>query len=192
MRVLLSTRWAARKGRNAVPPTTWHRTSKHWLFLPGTVHAPGNSQFAVGIDMKFRGSGSSTGQQNQVWKATPCTVNIIYFYKAIKPIPTNQFPLRTTGARILTVTQCMVDYKPIPSYISAQNLQHFTFYPDPHKPIKALIHRLLINTFSWHITLGYDVTVKQMTTTRRLSPEGSIATVSLHLFLATQEHSQMP
>jgi hypothetical protein len=61
-------------------------------------------------------------------------VNIISLQKVFKPIPKNQFSLRTTGDGTRIVIYYMADYKAILSYLFDHNLHHFTFY---HKPASS-------------------------------------------------------
>jgi hypothetical protein len=84
----------------------------------------------------------------------------------------------------------MVDFLGVKSYLENHNLAFFTFFPESEKPIKAVIRHLPTNTPAEDIcdrmvSLGFDVvSVKQMTATRRSSPEEPKVT-SLPLFLIT-------
>jgi hypothetical protein len=84
----------------------------------------------------------------------------------------------------------MGDYSAVRTHLESTNLNYFTFYPKSQKPIKAVIRHLPISTPAEDISdglvgLGFDViSVKQMSSTRRSSAEGSTH-VNLPLFLIT-------
>jgi hypothetical protein len=84
----------------------------------------------------------------------------------------------------------MADFSAIKTFLEKKELSFYTFFPKSEKPIKAVIRHLPINTPAEDISdglvgLGFDViSVRQMTTTRRTSPEGS-STPNLPLFLIT-------
>jgi hypothetical protein len=71
----------------------------------------------------------------------------------------------------------MADYKVILPYLS-DDIHHSTFYPKSHNPMKVLIRHVPIKNTS-----------SQMTT-KRPSPDGSITTISMPLFLGTLPRSQ--
>jgi hypothetical protein len=84
----------------------------------------------------------------------------------------------------------MADYSAIREYFDSKNLNYFTFYPKSHKPVKAVIRHLPIDTPDEDISnglqdLGYSVlSMKQMTASQP-SPEGDNYTFNLPLFLVT-------
>lgn len=102
--------------------------------------------------------------------------------------------MQTTEAGIRVSTHHMVDYKAILSYLTEQKLHQYAFCPQMEEHLKAIIYHVPINNFSQDITpslheLHYVISVKQMTT-RNPSPDGSLATFSLTLFLVTLTRSQ--
>jgi hypothetical protein len=82
----------------------------------------------------------------------------------------------------------MADFEAVKSHFTSNNLSFYSFSPKPQKPIKAVIRHLPPNTPAEDISdelvyRGFEVTsVKQMTTTRWLSSEGT-TTRHLPLFL---------
>jgi hypothetical protein len=72
----------------------------------------------------------------------------------------------------------VAEFQSVKSHFDAINLSYYTFYPKSEKPMKAVIRHLPHNTPAEDISdelvnLGFDViSVKQMTTTHRLPPEG--------------------
>jgi hypothetical protein len=84
----------------------------------------------------------------------------------------------------------MGDYSAVKAHLESKNLHYFTVYPKFQKPIKAVIRYLPSNIPAEDISdslvsLGCDViSVKQLTSTRRLSAEGT-SQVNLPLFLIT-------
>jgi hypothetical protein len=98
----------------------------------------------------------------------------------------------------------MADFHALKSHFDTTKLSYYTFFPKSEKPIKAVIRHLPTNTPAEDIcgglvSLGFDVvSVKQMTTTRRSSPDDP-KTSNLPLFLVTlprtpksQEVVQLP
>jgi hypothetical protein len=84
----------------------------------------------------------------------------------------------------------LADFQCIKSHFDSQNLSYYSFFPKSEKPIKAVIRHLQLNTpaediFDGLVSLGFDVvSVKQMTATRRSTPEES-KIMNLPLFLVT-------
>jgi hypothetical protein len=84
----------------------------------------------------------------------------------------------------------MADFQSVKSHFDTNKLSYYSFYPKSEKPMKAVIRHLSQNTPAEDISdalviLGFDViSVKQMTATRRASPEGS-KNINLPLFLIT-------
>jgi hypothetical protein len=84
----------------------------------------------------------------------------------------------------------LANFHSVKSLFDSQRLSYFTFSPKCDKPIKAVIRHLPLDIPAKDIhdglvNLGFDVIrVKQMTTTRRSSPEHSKIT-NLQLFLVT-------
>jgi hypothetical protein len=98
----------------------------------------------------------------------------------------SEFCSTKNGTRIITET--MVDFSAVRSYLENNNLAYFTFHPKSLKPMKAIICHLPLTTPAEDISdglvsLGFDViSVKQMTATRWSLSEGSTA-INLPLFL---------
>jgi hypothetical protein len=116
------------------------------------------------------------------------TVNLIQLQKQLKTLLKEHFEFRTTRNGTRIVTRGMVDFLGVKSHLKNQNLAFFTFFPKSEKPTRAVIRHLPINTPAEDIcdglvSLGFDVVrVKQMTTTRRYSPdEHKLITLLLHL-----------
>jgi hypothetical protein len=71
----------------------------------------------------------------------------------------------------------LADFKSVKSLFISQRLSYYTFFSKSEKPIKAAIRHLPLNTPAEDISdglvnLGFDVvSIKQMTTTRRSSPD---------------------
>jgi hypothetical protein len=84
----------------------------------------------------------------------------------------------------------LADFQSVKSYFNQRQFSYFSFFPKSEKPIKVVIRHLPINTPAEDISdglvsLGFDViSVKQMTTTRRSSPDDP-KTTNLPLFLIT-------
>jgi hypothetical protein len=101
-----------------------------------------------------------------------------------------KFEFRTTRNETRVITKSLADFQAIKSYFDNQRLSYITFFPKSEKPIKAVIRHLPLNTPAQDLSdglvnLGFDdVSVKQMTTTRRSSPEEPKIT-NLPLFLVT-------
>jgi hypothetical protein len=89
----------------------------------------------------------------------------------------------------------LADFHSVKSFFDQHNLSYFSFFPKSKKPIKAVIRHLPINTPAEDISdglvnLGFDViSVKQMTTTRRSSPDDP-KFINLPLFLITLPRSE--
>jgi hypothetical protein len=84
----------------------------------------------------------------------------------------------------------LADFHSVKSLFDSKSLSYFTFSPKSDKPIKAVIRHLPLNTHAEDISdglveIGFDVvSVKQMTTIRRSSPEDPKIT-NPFLFLIT-------
>jgi hypothetical protein len=84
-----------------------------------------------------------------------------------------EFQSTHNGTRV--VTREMADYSAIRECFHSKNLNYFTFYPKSHKPVKAVIRHLPIDTPDEDISkglqdLGYSLlSVKQMTAFPTLS-----------------------
>jgi hypothetical protein len=83
----------------------------------------------------------------------------------------------------------MADFQSVKSHFDSQNLSYYSSFPKSEKPIKVVICHLPHNTPAEDISdglvsLGFDVSVKQMTSTRRSPPEES-KIINLPLFLVT-------
>jgi hypothetical protein len=121
-------------------------------------------------------------------------VNLIQLQKQLKNILREGFEFCTTRNGTKIVTRGMVDFLGVKSRLENYNLAFFTFFPKSEKPIKAAIRHLPINTPAEDIcdglvSLGFDVvSVKQMTTTCRSSPNETKVT-NLPLFLITLPRS---
>jgi hypothetical protein len=117
-------------------------------------------------------------------------VNLIQLQKLLNNVVKEEFEFRTTRNGTKTITRGMVVFLGVKSHFETNNLSYFTFNPKSENPIKAVIRHLPVNTPAEDIrdglvSLGFDVvSVKQMTTTRRSSPEEPKVT-NLPLFLVT-------
>jgi hypothetical protein len=84
----------------------------------------------------------------------------------------------------------MTDFSAIKSHFDNKGMSYFTFYPKSQKPVEAVIRHLpnstpAENIYDGLMSLDFDViSVKQMTTNRRSSAEGTTS-VNLPLFLIT-------
>jgi hypothetical protein len=102
------------------------------------------------------------------------TGNSISFQEKMKPIPWQQFSLRTMGARgIHFLTHGMTFYKAMLSYLTKHNLRHFPYCKKSDKP-KAVIRVLPLYISSKDITpllknLGFDIMSVKQTTFSHLS-----------------------
>jgi hypothetical protein len=89
---------------------------------------------------------------------------------------TLEFCNTRNGTRDFTKT--LADFAAFRSHLETHNLSYFTFYPKYLKPIKTIIHHLLISTPAEDtsdrlVSLGFDIiAIKQMSTTHG-SPEGT-------------------
>jgi hypothetical protein len=101
----------------------------------------------------------------------------------------DNFEFRTTRNGTRVITKSLEDFQSKKSYFDTQHLSYYTF-PKSEKPINSVIRHLPLNTPAQNISdglvnLGFDVvSVKQMTTTRRSSPEDP-KTTNLPPFLVT-------
>jgi hypothetical protein len=83
-----------------------------------------------------------------------------------------------------------MDYSAMKSYLEKNNLQYFTFSPNPEKLIKAVIRHLPPDTPAEDISnslenLGFKmINVRQLTTNRR-AQYGQTSVENLPLFLVT-------
>jgi hypothetical protein len=108
----------------------------------------------------------------------------------MKNVVQNNFEFRNTRNGTRVITRSLADFHSVRSHFDGQHLAYYTFYRKSEKPIKAVIRHLPINTPAEDISdglvsLGFDVvSVKQMTTTRRSSPEDPKIS-NLPLFLIT-------
>jgi hypothetical protein len=117
-------------------------------------------------------------------------VNLKHLQKQLKGVINDSFEFRKTRNGTRVVTRILADFHSVKSFFDSQYFSYFTFSPKSDKPIKAVIRHLPLNTLAEEISdglvdLGFDVvSVKQMTTTRRSSPEDPKIT-NLPLFLVT-------
>jgi hypothetical protein len=132
------------------------------------------------------------------------TVNLTHLQKQVKSVLKQDFEFRTTRNGTKIITRNMADFQSIKSHFDTIKLSYYTFFPKSEKTIKAVIRHLPTNTLAEDIcgelvSLGFDViSVKQMTTTRRSSPDDPKSS-NLPLFLVTlprnpksQEIFQLP
>jgi hypothetical protein len=105
-------------------------------------------------------------------------------------VVSENFEFLSTRNETRVITRSLADFQSVRSFFDSQRLSYFTFCPKSDKPIEAVIRHLPLNTPAEDISdglveLGFDVvSVKQMTTTRRSSPEDP-KIINLHLFLVT-------
>jgi hypothetical protein len=131
--------------------------------------------------------------------------NLIQLQKQLKNVVKGDFEFRNTRNGTRVITKVMADFEAVKSHLSCNNLSYFSFFPKSQKPIKAVIRHLPPDTPAWDIcevlmNLGLDVlSVKQMTTTRRSSPNETATIRNLTLFLIilprtaqSQEIFQLP
>jgi hypothetical protein len=115
-------------------------------------------------------------------------VNLIQLQKQLKSVVNEDFEFRSTRNGTGVITRGMADFQSVKFYFDSRNLYYFSFYPKSEKPIKAVIRHLphdtpAVDISDGLVSLGFDVvSVKQMTTTRRLPPEESKA-INLPFFL---------
>jgi hypothetical protein len=87
------------------------------------------------------------------------------------------FEFRSTRNGTRVITKSLADFQSVKCLFNSQRLSYYTFFPKSEKPIKAVIRHLPLNTPAEDISdglmnLGFDiVSIKQMTTTRRSSPD---------------------
>jgi hypothetical protein len=117
------------------------------------------------------------------------TVNLLQLQKLIKSVVKENFEFQNTGNGTRIITKTLGDFPAVKSYLETHNLHYFTFYPKSLKPIKAVIRHIPLNTPSQDISdglmdLGFDINVKQMSTTCRSPSEGTLSK-NLPLFLIT-------
>jgi hypothetical protein len=105
------------------------------------------------------------------------TVNLSQLQKQLKNVLEEDFEFRTTRNATSIITRGMVHFLRVKSHLENHNLAFFTFFPKSEKPIKAEIRHLRINTPAEDVcdrlaSLGFNVvSINQVTTTRRSSPE---------------------
>jgi hypothetical protein len=118
------------------------------------------------------------------------TTNLIQLQKQLQNVVKENFEFRSTRNGTRGITRVMADFQSVKSHFDTNNLSYYSFYQKFGKPLKAVIRHLPQNTPAEDISdalvsLGFDViSVKQMTATRRSSPEGS-KTINLPFFLIT-------
>jgi hypothetical protein len=121
--------------------------------------------------------------------------NLIQLQKQLKDVVAETFEFSNTrnGTRVLT--KSLADFQSVKSYFDQHRLFYSSFIPKSEKPFKAVIRHLPINIPAEDISdglvnLGFDViSVKQMTTTRRSSPDDP-KSIYLPLFLTTLPRSE--
>jgi hypothetical protein len=117
-------------------------------------------------------------------------VNLIHLQKQLKNVVQDNFEFRNTRNGTRVITRSLADFHSVRSHFDGQHLAYYTFIPKSEKPIQAVIRQLPINTPAEDISdglvsLGFDVvSVKQMISTRRSSPEDPNIS-NLPLFLVT-------
>jgi hypothetical protein len=116
-------------------------------------------------------------------------VNLIHLQKQLKNVVQENFEFRNTRNGTRVITRNLADFHSVRSHFDGQHLAYYSFSKS-EKPIKAVIRHLPINTPAEDISDGlvslvFDVvSAKQMTTTRRSSPEDPKIS-NLPLFLVT-------
>jgi hypothetical protein len=108
--------------------------------------------------------------------------------RQFKGFVTGNFEFHSTRSGTRIVAKEMADFSAIKTFLEEKELSFYTFFPKSEKPFEAIIRHLPMNTPAEDISdgfvdLGFDViSVRQMTTTRRTSQQGS-STPNLPLFL---------
>jgi hypothetical protein len=106
----------------------------------------------------------------------------------MRDIVTGYSELRNTRSETRIVTRERADFSAIRKHLDNNNLSYFTFSPKSEKHVKAVIRHLPTNTPAQDISDGLMglsfgiISVKQMSTTRRLPSEGTLSK-NLPLFL---------
>jgi hypothetical protein len=70
------------------------------------------------------------------------TINLIRLHSDLKDQVKGEYEFRNTQNATRNITQEMVDYSAMKSYLEKNNLHYFTFSPNSGKPIKAVIRHL--------------------------------------------------
>jgi hypothetical protein len=99
----------------------------------------------------------------------------------MRSVVKENFEFRSTRNGTRVITSGVVYFQSVKSHFDTNNLSYYSFYPKSEKPMKAVIRHLQHNA----LAEDFDVfSVKHMTATHRLPPEGS-KTINLPLFLIT-------
>jgi hypothetical protein len=105
----------------------------------------------------------------------------------------SDFEFRRTRNGTKVITKSVTDLEVVKSYLSSNNISYNSLFPKSQKPIKAVVRHLPSNTPAEDIsdglvTLGFDVvSVRQMTTTRWSSSEGTRNLPLFHITLPRTE-----
>jgi hypothetical protein len=124
-------------------------------------------------------------------------VKLILLQNEPKSVVRGKFEFRITRNGKIVITRSMADFQSFKSHIEIQNLSYHSFFPKFEKPIKEAIRHLPHNTPAEDISDGLvslgldDVSIKQMTATRRSPPEDS-KFIYLPLFLINAVDSKVP
>jgi hypothetical protein len=103
--------------------------------------------------------------------------NLIQLQKQMKGVAKQSFELPNARNGTRVFTKDTKYFQAVKAHFDQNNLCYFTFFPKSEKPLKAVIRHLPSNTPAEDIAeallgLGFDfISVKQMTTTRRSTPE---------------------
>jgi hypothetical protein len=76
-----------------------------------------------------------TGRQPPI--VLTSAVNLIRLQKQLKGVAKDNFEFRSSRNGTRVVTNDMVDYQAVKTFLITQSLSYFTFYPKAEKPIKA-------------------------------------------------------
>jgi hypothetical protein len=114
------------------------------------------------------------------------TVNLLQLQKLIKSVVKENFEIRNSRNGIRVIGKTLGNFAAVKSYLETLNIHYL---PKSLKTIKAVIRHLPLNTPGQHISdglmdLGFDISVKQMSTNRRSPSEGTLSK-NLPLFLIT-------
>jgi hypothetical protein len=116
-------------------------------------------------------------------------VNLILLQKQLKGVVSENFQFRNTRNGTRVNSRSMADFQSVKPHFDSQNLSYYSFFTKSEKDIKAVIRHLQHNTPGEDIldglfSVGFDVSIKQMTVTRRLPPE-EYKIINLPMFLVT-------
>jgi hypothetical protein len=104
----------------------------------------------------------------------------------VKGILNDNFEFCNTRNGTIVVTKDIEDFSTSRSHFKSNNFPYFTFCSKSRKPVKDVICHLpstiLPEVFSDGLNLGFDISIKQMSTTHQ-SPAGGRTAANIPLFL---------